>query len=183
MVCSAPCIACNSQVKHTHTRNRQPPNILLDIDEQGVLYAVITDFGVTQVVNHTTLVVKAFHVSKMAGASPCYAAPELLDRRLVPISTPSITQAADTFSFGVILVELIMRMAPWKSAKSVDDAVRGVIAGDRGYRRPLHFGGRDFHQRLVSLVERCWAQAPRVRPLMHAVHAELVEVLDKISPS
>lgn len=153
----------------------------MDIDEQGVLFAVITDFGVTQVVKQNALLVKAFRVSNTAGISPCYGAPELLGQNLVAMRIPSIAQAADTFSFAVILAEIVTRTAPWNFSKSLNDVVQAVVIGERAYPRPLYFGAQDYHRDVASLVERCWAQAPRARPEMHAVYADLVEVLEKIT--
>lgn len=59
----------------------KPANILLNQDAGDQrFYAVISDFGVTQIVSNKAMLVQAFHVSKLEGASLKYAAPELLHK-------------------------------------------------------------------------------------------------------
>lgn len=145
------------------------------------MFAVITDFGVTQVVKECALLVKAFRVSTAAGASPCYAAPELMKEQVGGMKSAAVQQTADTFSFAVILAELITRTVPWKFAKRLDDVMEGVVAGQRGFRRPLNFGAENYHHRVANLVERGWDQAPRARPEMSTIHRELEDILRNMS--
>jgi hypothetical protein len=153
---------------------------LLDFDDYGQLYSVITDFGVTQVVEKNSMLVKGFRVSNVAGLSPCYAAPELLDVRATKSTHPPVIQAADTFSFGVILAETVSRIPPWKWATSVDEVAKCVINGLRGYDTPLKLGTRNYHKNIAAIVIRCWQQSARVRPDMKTVYNELCKIMDSV---
>lgn len=113
----------------------------------------------------------------MAGASPCYASPELLDENAPAIEDPILQQASDTFSFAVILAELVTRTGPWESASSLEAVTKNVIAGQRAYSRPLNLGTQDYHRTVANLIERCWDQAPRARPEMRIAYHQLLDVL------
>ncbi len=54
----------------------KPENILLDKDEKRKVYCVLTDFGISQIVNNNILKVKAFDIVPVKGMSVNYAAPE-----------------------------------------------------------------------------------------------------------
>lgn len=59
----------------------KPANIMLGRESESErFHAVISDFGITQIVSNKALLVSAFHVSKLQGASVNYAAPELLKK-------------------------------------------------------------------------------------------------------
>jgi serine/threonine protein kinase len=53
-------------------------NILIDVDKLGNLYGVLTDFGISQVTNNKILLVHAFNVRNVVGASISFASPECL---------------------------------------------------------------------------------------------------------
>ena len=156
----------------------KPPNVLLDYDDRGQLYAAITDFGVTRIVQQKSLLVKAFQVSLANGASLCYAAPEALSppQQEDPHVNPELVKAADVYSLAVILFELATRVPPWAQETTPDMVVKKVAAGMRPYPRKMPLGPKQYHQQLRDLIERCWAQQAFMRPRM----TEVVDAMTRL---
>lgn len=123
-------------LKYTHipfTCNKQdlkPQNVLLDA--QGTV-AKVSDLGMSALITHGYLT----HASNMGTFA--YAAPELLMGARVSV-------AADMYSFGVILFQMISGEVPKRGA--VDVAVLHGVA----------------HEDVVRLVEACLAHTPVRRP-------------------
>lgn len=92
----------------------KPKNVLIDRDAKG-LFCVLSDFGITQVVSDNVLAVKAFQVSTTKGVSVSYACPEMLQTVLMgmPLAQGVQMSAADIYSYGVLLMEMLCRRAPW----------------------------------------------------------------------
>ena len=93
----------------------KPGNILLDVDVNGQLMPVICDFGISRVINASSLKVAAFNASEVRGASTAYAAPEVLYglRNRVPEQDPRNWMARDIFALGISIEEMIQRVRPW----------------------------------------------------------------------
>ena len=109
-----------SAIAHMHRNgvvhcDIKPLNILLDIDVSGRLIGVITDFGISRVVEGTSMKVGAFTLSNVKGASILYAAPDALlrFRNKINESDPRLWKAADVFSLGATLYEVLQRCEPW----------------------------------------------------------------------
>lgn len=88
----------------------KPANILLDEDINGTLIAKLTDFGIAQVVENTTLLVGAFEVTSVRGLSLKYAAPERFTRVFKifnPLEQIQVSKAADTYSMGITIWEAL----------------------------------------------------------------------------
>jgi hypothetical protein len=92
----------------------KPANVLLEAisSRPNTLRAVLTDFGVSQVADPQTLTVKAFKVVGIQAASRCYAAPEVLSKRKQ--NKPQLVLARDTYSYAVVLYEMLTGHYPWK---------------------------------------------------------------------
>jgi serine/threonine protein kinase len=100
----------------------KPANVLLERRNDKIV-AVMSDFGIASII--TTNPVVAGIVSPMTqirGASSAYAAPERLIRKEIP---PEQRKAGDIFSFGITLLEMIIRDDPWKGMNKaqVEDAI------------------------------------------------------------
>ncbi|KAI3657737.1 hypothetical protein MP638_004341 [Amoeboaphelidium occidentale] len=90
-------------------------NVLIDIDEEGFAYCVLTDFGITQVLS-LNLVVNGFNVANIRGLSFPYASPETFKRqktKSVLSDSPDTFKAGDVYAWGSILYELSSRQVPW----------------------------------------------------------------------
>jgi serine/threonine protein kinase len=96
----------------------KPQNVLIDIDQYGMIFCCLTDFGITQIVDDSSLLVKDFQVMNIRGLSTHYAAPEALQRyraRVAPETVPGdIVMKTDLYSLGIIFCELLERRKPWQ---------------------------------------------------------------------
>eukprot|EP00753_Platysulcus_tardus_P020785 PLAT8402.1.p2 GENE.PLAT8402.1~~PLAT8402.1.p2 ORF type:complete len:236 (-),score=120.67 PLAT8402.1:76-741(-) len=142
-------------VLHLHSegvihRDLAARNLLVD-DNYRVK---VSDFGMSRI--------------KMAGVGRTetsfgpvkWMAPEALRSR-------EYSTASDSWSFGIVLWEMMARAEPHSELSNVDVAIR--VVRDRLLPTP----GDDWPELLVSTMQRCWQMEPAARPSM----AELVEVL------
>ncbi|KAI3643678.1 hypothetical protein MP228_009842 [Amoeboaphelidium protococcarum] len=99
------------QVAHCDVK---PANILLQTRGDGLLWPVMTDFGISQLLNPEGLQVKAFQVSSLRGISLSYASPEsiVLYRNLTP-SSMILWTASDVYSVSIVMLELLTRSLVW----------------------------------------------------------------------
>jgi serine/threonine protein kinase len=106
-----------------HTRkiahsDMKPGNVLLEPLFQGsnLVRAVLTDFGISRILEPQFLAVRAFEVANQRGLSIRYAAPEVMlecYKQIPPISEPRIVASGDVYSFGVVICEMLTRAVPW----------------------------------------------------------------------
>ncbi|KAI3650781.1 hypothetical protein MP228_004262 [Amoeboaphelidium protococcarum] len=116
----------NLQVAHCDIKSA---NILLDVSDNHSIQvsAVITDFGLSRIVDSQSLLVKEFKVSKLKGGSYSYASPEvfMMLRSQKGDSTQStsfgqlssiasVLKASDTFAFAVVLNECLNHRLAWR---------------------------------------------------------------------
>jgi serine/threonine protein kinase len=160
-------------------------NILLDLDKhQNRLFAVLTDFGIANVVGEKPLLVRGFRVNDNNGGSFAYAGPEVLDRLLAnpPRNVnefpraQQLSTAADTYAFAIIIYELLTRLYPWKELGSLNDLHKCVKEGERPsltseIRRLLDTN--DDVTTLYRVMVKCWHGDPFARPKMTAVLNQL----------
>ena len=94
----------------------KPANVLLDIDSNGGLAAILTDFGISRIVDMSAMKVQAFNVADLRGASIAYASPESLIRfrKRLPETDGKVWMAADIFSLAISALQMMTRIAPWK---------------------------------------------------------------------
>ena len=81
----------------------KPDNVLLEVNEYGWLSPVVSDFGLTRVLDKShldksQLAVKAFQVSELKGAI----------RNRVNIK-PNIVKAGDVYAVAVVILEMLKR--------------------------------------------------------------------------
>lgn len=87
-------------------------NILLEEHPKKIVHAVISDFGISNVVDNRVLTVRAFEVRNLRGLTIAYAAPEVIrrfrakDRSLV---APRVAKAGDVYSFAIVLHAMVLR--------------------------------------------------------------------------
>lgn len=94
----------------------KPENVLLQ-KKDGLFIPKLTDFGLSNVIDATSLTVNFFSVKNLNGQTRPYSAPERLDPRLYKhIPDESILQAcknADTYSMAIMIHELTNHRYPW----------------------------------------------------------------------
>eukprot|EP00158_Paraphelidium_tribonemae_P005782 Partr_v1_DN27520_c0_g1_i1_m30696 putative mitogen-activated protein kinase kinase kinase len=79
----------------------KPNNVLVDFDDRSRRYfCQLTDFGVTQIIDASSIEVKGFQVANMRGLTMLYAAPEvMITHRLGNIVQ---SQKSDVYALGVM---------------------------------------------------------------------------------
>ena len=109
------CTALNIMHKHGFAHcDMKPGNVLLEVNEYGWLSPVISDFGLTRILEVDNLQVKAFEVSDLKGASIAYAAPEVLFRfRNQVNNSPSVVKSGDVYAVSIIILEMMKRRNVW----------------------------------------------------------------------
>jgi len=135
-------------------RDLKSPNILLQgQSEKDAVVAKIADFGLTGL---------AFTIA-MSVDNPIWLAPEVM-------RSEEPTPASDVYSFGVVLWELVAREQFFHEISFMSLLESKVIAGERPPIPPCP-------QKYRSLIERCWANDPCVRPTFEAIANELLDLI------
>ncbi len=87
----------------------KPDNVLLDLDSSNRPFCVLSDFGISQVINDDILKVKQFQLAEIKGLSMAYAAPERIHyfrKRIREVEKQTIF-SWDVYSFGILLYEVL----------------------------------------------------------------------------
>lgn len=163
----------------------KPPNILLENDKDGSLYAAICDFGVSSVIDANLLRVKAYRKSRVKGTSLVYAAPEVLDSyerddSIEEHTIPEIYKAGDVYAFAMTAYEMVTRKIPWWDVDDLDEIAQGVLNG----KRPKVSSGLnnrrqsdDYLNLILTIMEKCSSQKPLDRPPLRSVLASISNML------
>ncbi len=115
-VCKAVDIAHRNLIVH---RDLKPSNILVTSDGTPKLL----DFGISKILSEDLKAVDAATVTKMGLMTPSYASPEQLQGR-------AVTTAADVYSLGVILYELLSGHRPFEEKEGDLAAIYKAVAED-----------------------------------------------------
>jgi serine/threonine protein kinase len=94
----------------------KPGNVLLEIDANGKLNTVLSDFGIARILNPREIQVEAFEVANVDGVSISFAAPEAIARfrsRVAEIDT-DIYKGGDVYSLSIIVYEMLKRDFAWR---------------------------------------------------------------------
>lgn len=83
------------------------------------------------------------------------------------------TIAADVFSFGIVLYEIISRKVPYANTNPLTIMMRVVKKGERPNMSAIP---STCDERLKNLAVRCWDQNANYRPSFN----EIISVLDSI---
>ena len=129
----------------------------------------VCDMGLSKLMDEAT---QGSTTTAGGAANPRWLAPEVL-------SGDRPTAAADVFSFGIVMWELLVWKLPYTDAgtPSVWNIVGNVLRGGRPALPPrsqlLGLKPTDSIDAYIGLMQRCWAQEPGARPDFKTIAAEL----------
>ncbi len=127
-----------------------PDMIMVDTDDQGIFRPTLLDFGFVLDVDESS---SEFDLHKMC--EPAYTAPELLSATQDGTHTP----AADVYSLGMILYEMLAGRPGFETKLRRDDQLREDVLQ---VRKPLSVGRPELEQSgVVGILERAVAPADR----------------------
>ena len=127
------------------------------LDEHGV--AKVCDFGMSHIKKETAVI-----TARMG--SPQWSAPEIL--RGQPHD-----ESADTYSFGVLLYEIMSRELPYRGVDTFQ-VVMGVITGM--LQRPSLPEDCAYPQQLKELMRTSWSEEPQSRPRFN----QILDIVDEV---
>ena len=101
-----------------------------------------------------------------------WQAPEIFSECL---EAKEYSQAVDTYAFGVIMWETLSFASPWSGATCSEDISKQVVMGkrpeiDSKLRKSAPKG-------YVELLEDCWAQNAKTRPLFNTILRKLQDMI------
>ena len=123
-------------------RDVSSPNVLLEPSGSGMWKAKLSDYG-------SANLVQSISANSVAPGNPFYSAPE------APFPDQH-SPAMDVFSFGVLLMEIILRQPP--ASKTADKMTQSETIQWPTMKR---------------LVQRCISRESQVRPSISQVHTDL----------
>eukprot|EP01122_Echinamoeba_exundans_P003471 TRINITY_DN13568_c0_g1_i1.p1 TRINITY_DN13568_c0_g1~~TRINITY_DN13568_c0_g1_i1.p1 ORF type:complete len:814 (+),score=119.44 TRINITY_DN13568_c0_g1_i1:77-2518(+) len=133
-------------------RDLKAANVFAAFDRFGNVVSIkLGDFGISKLLEHGTQ-------ARTVVGTPGYIPPEVLrrsSRDAAPYST-----AADIYSFGMILFELLTLKAPYSEFKWDADRCDAILAGQLPQMPALP----DEYRAWIALFERCVALDPAARP-------------------
>jgi hypothetical protein len=148
----------------------KPDNILLDKDEKGVIFPVITDFGVVHVLDSADKV-KSMKIVRLNAATRNYAAPEVLDC-LKNHAADRFGKASDIFSVAIVCLELYTRKRAWEKFNE-DKVINGALPT----RKPEDLLGALKARRTIwTLIMKCLELNPGERPSLECLSDTLYKL-------
>jgi len=154
-------------------------NILLDGDKDEPLFPVITDFGITHILD-TAIVVSGFRRKNIKAGTPEYCAPEVL----VSFQNNEMVSnvKTDVYSLGIVFIELFTRSRAWKEYK-----VQVVLQGgfpDISVKKFLdNYENitKTIAVEMLRLVLLCIEYDPDKRPMANEIKERLKQMEDNVA--
>ncbi|ETO29225.1 Kelch repeat-containing protein [Reticulomyxa filosa] len=149
-------------IKHLHDhkivhRDIAARNLLMKDPRKGELHVVVSDFGMSQILNEEPYIATYTTVGPLK-----WMAPEALNEQ--KYSTKS-----DVYSFGITLWELLTGQEPYADVDPVNTAVEVLVS----QKRPKMY--ETIPPKIQKLMKRCWDSDPNTRPDF----AEIIQILTK----
>jgi hypothetical protein len=143
----------------------KPSNFLLE-QEESILYAVLTDFGIAMIFEKSTSRINAYEIKNAFGLSIRYSAPELFNKNFITEMSFVSVSPRDVYAFAILTWEILCRKRPWDET-SYPLIVKSVCGGARPDICKLEF--LPSYDKLKELLEQCWGADYSKRPTMKNV--------------
>ena len=153
-------------------------NILLDGDKDEPLFPVITDFGITHILD-TAIVVSGFRRKNIKAGTPEYCAPEVL----VSFQNNEMVSnvKTDVYSLGIVFIELFTRSRAWKEYKVQVVLQRGFPdISVKKFLDNYENITRTIAVEMLRLVLLCIEYDPDKRPMTNEINERLKQMEDNV---
>nr|XP_002123667.1 receptor-interacting serine/threonine-protein kinase 1-like [Ciona intestinalis] len=181
-----------SAIKHIHTHDKKKAFIHSDIKPQNILLSEnlelkLADFGSVNIKESTGVGTSTLHIPHSTQHTWPYTAPEFLSNL-----SEKKTTAMDIYSYGIIIYELLTRIAAYSDALVPKDVAQCAIVAkcERPNLQQINQAENDIKQdqkqdlqifkTLRSMMIRCWDQEPTLRPNITQVLETLSVPMDKL---
>ncbi|KAG2493750.1 hypothetical protein HYH03_007972 [Edaphochlamys debaryana] len=155
-------------------RDLKPANVLISGYGTPQLVAKLADFGLSR-----------FRLTALATLNPeagtaAYLAPECFDVR-----NHVVTHAADMYSFGVLLWEILVGREPWQGLAPMTVAVKVQLHRERLSLDAVAWarGWAEVPPKLLRLLQQCFDQEPRRRPAAAETVKQLLLAREELASS
>jgi serine/threonine protein kinase len=154
----------------------KPANILIDKDVDGSIIGVLSDFGITRIVNDNALLVGAFKTRNEHAVSYMYAPPEVV---LGNDNNLSITDqewnARDIYCLSMIIYTMLTLKDPWDFT-TVEQIENALKKAERPELSEALLSSKDsLTKSLINIMKLCWANSPLERASAEKVLDMIVE--------
>ncbi|KAI3635002.1 hypothetical protein MIR68_006568 [Amoeboaphelidium protococcarum] len=157
----------------------KPANIMLGRDNQNApFHAVISDFGIAQIVSNRALLVSAFQISKFQGLSVNYAAPELVARIINPQLAleelpPQVKLSLDVYSVSIMGFEMMCKQPAW-NGREQNAVIDMIMNGSRpSWPQQIKDDKSPCMVALKSTIELGWDVSSSRRPPIQNMFQQL----------
>ncbi|KAI3637207.1 hypothetical protein MIR68_004913 [Amoeboaphelidium protococcarum] len=157
----------------------KPANIMLGRDNGNApFHAVISDFGIAQIVSNRALLVSAFQISKFQGLSVNYAAPELVARIINPQLAqeelpPQVKLSLDVYSVSIMGFEMMCKQPAWNGCEQ-NAVIEMIMSGSRpSWPQQIKDDKSPRMIALKSTIELCWDASSSRRPPIQNMFEQL----------
>jgi serine/threonine protein kinase len=148
----------------------KPDNILLDKDEKGIIFPVITDFGVVHVLDSADKI-KGMKLVHLNAATKNYAAPEIL-KCLKERVSKTFGKSSDVFSVGIVCLELYSRRRA-RGKFDEDQVIKGLLPS---HKPESLLGTIQIKRDIFELINKCISHQPELRPSLDQVSDRLYKL-------
>ncbi|VDK45518.1 unnamed protein product [Anisakis simplex] len=108
-------------------------------------------------------------------------APEVIREILATKYIPEGTQAADIYSLGMVIYQILYRVEPFYERQMTKTIILEKIANaneEEAFMRPTFPNDGGYNMQLLSAIEACWLEAPESRPNIKKIKAIYTQNLE-----
>lgn len=132
--------------------------------------ACLADFGLATFIHNVNTIAAFASTTGGIRGSVRWMAPERMDPEGAGYVSSQPTKASDVYSFGITMVEVFTGVIPFHNSRNDAAVIAAVLSGKRPSRPPQPQAEEvGLSSSVWALIERCWDQDPRKRPIIASV--------------